>query len=65
MLLQDDNMADIMLAQMILPLQYGFVPLKWANTLQMMLPKDPGIPNRTAKRKRWLLSSIVRTGPDG
>ena len=33
-----------MLSQMTLPLKYGFAPARWANALQTMLPKDPGMP---------------------
>ena len=29
---------------MELSLQFGFAPRRWANTLQTIFPKDPGIP---------------------
>ena len=42
-LVQDEDMADFLITQMELPLQYGFAPTRWANVLQTMLPKDPGM----------------------
>ena len=43
-LVQDDDMADFLITQMELPLRFGFAPTRWANALQIMLPKDPGMP---------------------
>ena len=42
-LVQDNDMADFLIAQMTLPLKYGFAPTRWAQVLQTMLPKDPGM----------------------
>ena len=36
-------MTDYLIHQIELPLHYGFAPRRWAQALQTMLPKDPGI----------------------
>ena len=41
---QCEEIAEIHRVMMILPFQYGFSPIRWCNSVQMMLQKDPSLP---------------------
>ena len=49
-LVGDDDFADYLIAQLELPVHFGFAPTRWAKALQTMLPKDKGTPKVTRLR---------------